>query len=302
MGIYSFEDIIFSLFLTITIYSMPIIIYRYMIIKAAVDIKSARAITISYGICSFIVMSSLHMLINGRIAKAGPILLWSYINYCILTSGKQQRISKVESLHIKSDTSEFEQQNILTVDNSAIDSESVSGQNIPDFAVQEDEFIVDQKCNRFQNSEVKYCNQCGNILQPGSFFCSSCGVSIEGKIKKSTSCGKRHTRSYKKIFLSAVFTIIFLSLIGLNIYQYITIENNLKKISDQKIKIDSMNDRMVYYQDKALFLDNYIVLIGSGSNKYHRYGCKYLDASSFFAYNTENAEALGYKSCVICCN
>ena len=54
--------------------------------------------------------------------------------------------------------------------------------------------------------------------------------------------------------------------------------------------------------EKALFLDAYIALIqGEGSTVYHRLGCTDFDETAgFVAYNTANAEAMGYTACTKC--
>ena len=54
--------------------------------------------------------------------------------------------------------------------------------------------------------------------------------------------------------------------------------------------------------EKALFLDTYIALIqGEGSTVYHRLGCTDFDETAgFVAYNTANAEAMGYTACTKC--
>ncbi|MCD7947271.1 MAG: hypothetical protein LUG13_03095 [Oscillospiraceae bacterium] len=81
-------DILLSFLLTIAVYALPIIIYRYAIRKAPVSTKKAKWITIIYGICAFIVMSFLLIMINGSGAAGGAILVWGYINYRILIDGQ----------------------------------------------------------------------------------------------------------------------------------------------------------------------------------------------------------------------
>lgn len=53
--------------------------------------------------------------------------------------------------------------------------------------------------------------------------------------------------------------------------------------------------------DKAEFLDAYIVIIPTGSDVYHKYGCPYLDLSSFSACNLEIAEDCDFMKCIYCC-
>ncbi len=81
-------NMLISLIVTLAVYSLPIIIFRYAIRKEPVEKKKAKKITIIYGICAFIVMSVIVSAINGSGAAGGAILLWSGINYRVLTSGE----------------------------------------------------------------------------------------------------------------------------------------------------------------------------------------------------------------------
>ncbi|MGI5850361.1 MAG: hypothetical protein ACOX8Q_09940 [Christensenellales bacterium] len=83
---FSAESLLLSLILTISIYSLPIVIYRYGIRKKPVDSKKAKKITIIYGICSFIVMTII-LYFLGNATVGGAIIFWSFINYRILISG-----------------------------------------------------------------------------------------------------------------------------------------------------------------------------------------------------------------------
>lgn len=88
---FSFENILLSLIVTISVYTLPIIIYRYAIRRAPQDAKKAKRITIIYGVFAFIFMSAIIVAINGSGAAGGAILLWSYVNYRILIGGKSRR-------------------------------------------------------------------------------------------------------------------------------------------------------------------------------------------------------------------
>ena len=83
-----FGDFIFTLFfpliITIAVYSLPIMIYRYAIKKKPIDEKKAKKIVIIYGIAAFIVMCFLLITLDNKGPKGVAILFWSYINYQIL--------------------------------------------------------------------------------------------------------------------------------------------------------------------------------------------------------------------------
>ncbi|MBQ9942335.1 MAG: hypothetical protein IJP03_04935, partial [Christensenellaceae bacterium] len=54
-------------------------------------------------------------------------------------------------------------------------------------------------------------------------------------------------------------------------------------------------------EKKANFLDTHIGVIGKNDTTYyHRYGCPYLDTSSFTAHNTNYAKGNGYSACPYC--
>ena len=82
------SSIIVGLILTIALYSLPIIIYRYAIKRSPVEKKKAKKITIIYGIAAFTLMSVLLFVTNESVASGSPILIWSWINYKMLTGGK----------------------------------------------------------------------------------------------------------------------------------------------------------------------------------------------------------------------
>ncbi|MCH5212649.1 MAG: hypothetical protein J1G06_06520 [Oscillospiraceae bacterium] len=79
-------SILFGFLLTIVIYSLPIIIYRYVIRRKPVKPSTAKKITIIYGIAAFIAMLIVLVLLGGK-GAGSAIVLWSYINYRMLISG-----------------------------------------------------------------------------------------------------------------------------------------------------------------------------------------------------------------------
>lgn len=88
---YSFFDILFSILLTITVYTVPIVIYRYAIRKSKVEPKKARKITILYGIAAWIVMTIILLALGGTEAAGSAIIPWSLVNYRILAGSKAER-------------------------------------------------------------------------------------------------------------------------------------------------------------------------------------------------------------------
>lgn len=84
----TFGTFLFSFIITITIYTVPIIVYRYLIRKKPVESKTAKKITIAYGVAAFIMLSILIFALGGTWTAGSAIILWSYVNYRMLVAGK----------------------------------------------------------------------------------------------------------------------------------------------------------------------------------------------------------------------
>ncbi len=181
---YNVGSIILSLIITIVIYSLPIIIYRYAIRKSPVEPRKAKKITIIYGIAAFIVMSILIFTINESGAAGGAILLWSYVNYQVLTGGtsKSSASSSQETIY---DDSVIEAQGKETNNTfELLNEEELSTQKttceqepLKNNPTAESEEMTDIQ----QEPEIMYCHKCGNKLLPGSLFCPKCGTQVPNK-------------------------------------------------------------------------------------------------------------------------
>lgn len=95
----SFNILVFilDLIITITVYSLPIIIARYAVMKHPIERKKAIIICIVYAVLGFVVMAALtSWATDGEsAASGGGLILWSYINYRMLTTGKDNRKSAI---------------------------------------------------------------------------------------------------------------------------------------------------------------------------------------------------------------
>lgn len=83
-----FSAFLISLLVTVVVYTVPIIFYRFGIKKSAIPRKKAKRITIIYGICSFIFIAILISALGGSSSVGSIPFLWIYINYRILISGR----------------------------------------------------------------------------------------------------------------------------------------------------------------------------------------------------------------------
>jgi hypothetical protein len=86
------ESVVLGLLITAAVYSLPIIIFRYMIRRKPVSPKWAKIITIIYGLVALFAMFIL-LALSGQGAPGGAIVLWSYINYRMLKSGYGEEIT-----------------------------------------------------------------------------------------------------------------------------------------------------------------------------------------------------------------
>lgn len=156
MDRFSLGNILLSLLITIAVYSLPIIIYRYALRKDPVEKKKAKKITIIYGICAFVVMSVIIFAINGSGAAGGAILLWSWVNYRVLIGGKKNPIvpgngdsaTLVESISDADQTDSFAQMDVL---------DNFTPSNKP-------QEKVCHNCGAVMPNESKYCHKCGTIM------------------------------------------------------------------------------------------------------------------------------------------
>lgn len=159
---FSFINVILSLLITIAIYSGPIMIYRFGIIKQPVEKARAKKIVIIYGIIAFLVMSVLIAALNGKGAAGGAILLWSWVNYKILMSGKKHETTP--SVSVASPTVDAMPDHMDKFSNDTDSGEEV---------------IQVQKTNSLSYRRIMYCRRCGSKLIDDSEFCRNCGNKIE---------------------------------------------------------------------------------------------------------------------------
>lgn len=196
---FNFPNLILSLFITITVYSLPIIIYRYGIIKQALPKNRAKKITLIYGIIAFFVMA---ILLGG--APGGAIILWSFVNYEVLTKPNKNDIRlKHEIITDDNDQEivleEVNEENHETTEKEVEDNEIiVGGLEVKEFEepVLENESVIPlnelkkvecevklpiPKKDTFNNKEFKkvlFCRKCGTRLVDDSDFCHKCGLRV----------------------------------------------------------------------------------------------------------------------------
>lgn len=163
-GKFSITYILFNLLITIAIYSSPIIIYRCCFAKRPIEKSRAKKITIIYGIFAFIIMSVLIFVLNGHGAAGGAILLWSWVNYKILTVGMET---------LEDDTNSEAQLTSSMVNHASNTIEPKKGIATPS------SLGVPMKSQSESGEvDVVFCRKCGTKLNANSHFCHKCGTKV----------------------------------------------------------------------------------------------------------------------------
>lgn len=178
-----------SLLITIIIYSLPIFIYRYSIKKAPVDRKKARKITIIYAIVSFFIMVAIVTILYALIGydgfTGGGILLWSFVNYKILTSGlpKESNDTAPAAEAVRKapwfgSIRTAEPAGIINANKKTAAKVPVEGGQGEETAEMSGSGPEKQSQEAPPEFQTKFCYQCGNRLHPGSAFCDKCGAKV----------------------------------------------------------------------------------------------------------------------------
>ncbi len=82
-------DIFLSIFITISVYSLPIIVYRFAIRRKPVEKGGAIIIVFAYGIMSYIAMTVIKGLIGNGGTPGPSFYLWCTINYYLLATSRR---------------------------------------------------------------------------------------------------------------------------------------------------------------------------------------------------------------------
>lgn len=202
--------IFFNLLITIAVCSVPIMIYRYGFVKKPIEKSKAKKITVFYGLAAFIGMSFLSFTISGSASTGGGIILWSLVNYKILTGGKKplkdnavseipQAVTSPSQIAVAPEsgaaisvlpTASFHLQEGLNATETSGASEVLKVSP----AQPENDRSTPTLLSRVQSPtddlsegplnqtpvsrKIQYCRKCGSKLMGGSKFCGNCGTQI----------------------------------------------------------------------------------------------------------------------------
>lgn len=170
--------IITSFLLTVAVYSLPIIIYRYGIVKRPVEHKKAMRIVILYGIAAFFIISAIIFSIDGRGATGGAIFLWSWINYRVLIGGKPS----AQDLPVQeAASSNNSPQEIIppTSPEPALPDGQIHQTGISVLTEPEMSTSLDpSKSENDARPKILFCHKCGSRLIFRGTHCFRCGAKI----------------------------------------------------------------------------------------------------------------------------
>jgi hypothetical protein len=182
---YYILSLLLVLIYTIVVYTLPIIIYRYGIAKHPFKKRKALMITIIwYSISLSIVILIANY--SGDKTPGSAAILWTYLNYRILTTGKDKR--KIILEDVKNAVNSSEMVNTDVINNMEKQNNSILNEiEIKDMDVEK---IEEDQIN-LENLDIGYdiandgivetkiyCNKCGTQLTSDSNFCFRCGNKV----------------------------------------------------------------------------------------------------------------------------
>lgn len=165
-------SILSSLLLTAGVYTAPIAVYRYLVVGEPIEEKKAKKITTVYAIVSFIIMSLILNSLYGQGTAGYSIVLWSGINYALLTKGRKVGDSTAKDSE--------DQAAVLTMEHQIETSSAMNDVQAQSPAIMEvpEKVIATKDINASVPTAILFCHKCGNKLVEGSVFCNKCGAKI----------------------------------------------------------------------------------------------------------------------------
>lgn len=172
-----------------------------------------------------------------------------------------------------------------------------------------------------QESWDEYLNDKFKAEGTRTFFKNQSSTSIteteqSSNIKDTTILSKHMKKNNKNTIIILIIALIIVAITTivllfytLNLKQTFEKEKNANEYTIQSLKSDMTKikeSEKKYYnlysetKKKSNFMDDYIVIVPTNTYVFHKYGCQYLDISSFLAFNIENAKGLGYVACKHC--
>ena len=292
-------EFLLNLFITFDIYTLPIIIWRYVIKKQPVEKSKATEITIIYGIIAWIAMSILLYILAERVA-GGSILFWSFINYIILISKNRDKSEpkptgpqptedpEVTRARIEKLADELYVQYIGRSD---ADLKMIIKSNTSEAAEMAAKRVLEQRKAQRQPYENE---------------------GDENENKEPQKSSKKTSKKLLPYILVAAIAVVGTWIIADN-----KIEKNYdlgyddgydygyehgQDIGYANGYYDGTADERAKHEDLINFVDKHVVFCTDQGKKYHKFYCSHIQThrGSFYAFNVEYAEYRGYQPCSDC--
>ena len=176
--------LLLALFITLIVYALPIVIYRFAVKKAPVAKKRGIEIALIYGLCALVITVALLLATDIGFIPCAVVVLWGIVNYIILTSGAQS----AEASPVPS----------------AAAPDAGSGESAPE-----------RKPPAPVIWEDTHCYVCGAELKRGDRFCRNCGISTED-MRKSRKVKTYYSRDGAPLAFHTFFRYVTIPLSILN--------------------------------------------------------------------------------------
>ena len=176
-------ELISGLIVTVIVYSVPIIILRYVILRHPVSRKSAIIITVIYGIISLIIMFLIFWALNDT-PSGKPIIFWSIVNYNILHRG-YKKYNDTRTAKQEYTTSAGDHFDNMVTTNTQIKqtirepiqgNDTITGNNSEQLYQPIPTPIVTKTITDNNSSEFVFCYNCGTKYSVYNNFCTECGA------------------------------------------------------------------------------------------------------------------------------
>ena len=136
----------------------PIVIFRYFIIKEPMAKRTAKEFTSVYGFIASLISFAVGFAFNNYLILA-VILIWSFVNYFVLVSGKAKVSPESNDINTQTTISSDIAKN--TIENTTYNRQSQIDQEKAD-----------------NPDQSLYCTACGTKLDPDSIYCDKCGRKV----------------------------------------------------------------------------------------------------------------------------
>lgn len=264
--------LLFDLLITIITYLCIPFILKYLL-KRSYTFIQARNISIINSIiicCCFIILRRI-LGYTEAIINFTPAFIWGYVSYLILKPNSKSKPS-TDDTEVKKIIEVLEKNN-----------KSDSNDNYIEDTISKESTDIHNK----DSSNTKINNK-GNKRVPNN-------------------------NNYKATLISLITVLIFITIALVILILYIlnikdTLSFKNTEISNLNARIKNLNKKISTYYDyeelkeEADFMAEFVVIVPDNTSIYHKYGCKYLDLTSFLIFNIDNAEEQGYNPCSHCIN